>query len=365
MEIRMRLLNRVAALSFATLFALSTIACGDDATTNETGEPTTETGDDAGTTAEGDATSNEEESDAGPSGEEQQDTSGTETAPGTILEVAAAAGDFGLLATAIESAGLTDTLNGEGPFTVFAPTDAAVTAALEALGLTADEFLADAETLTSILTYHVVSGEVLAETVVTLDSATTLQGSDITIEVVEGGVVLNGTVNVTATDVMASNGVIHVIDAVLLPPAEEEPAEPGTILEVAGAAGDFGLLAAAVQAAGLADTLNGEGPFTVFAPTDAAVTAALEALNLTAEEFLADTALLTSVLTYHVVSGKVLAADVVNLESATTLEGSDITIEVVEGGVVLNGTVNVTATDVMASNGVIHVIDAVLLPPSS
>mgnify|MGYP003917794563 CR=1 FL=1 len=142
------------------------------------------------------------------------------------------------------------------------------------------------------------------------------------------------------------------------------PDEPGTIPEVATAAGDFGLLLAAVEAAGLAETLSGEGPFTVFAPNDAAITATLAALNMTVEDLVADVDYLTKLLTYHVVAGEVLAADVVELTEATTLQGEDIKIEVKDGGVVLNGSVNVVATDVMASNGVIHVIDFVLVPPS-
>ena len=134
------------------------------------------------------------------------------------------------------------------------------------------------------------------------------------------------------------------------------------LVEVATAAGDFTLLAAALSAAGLVDTIATGGPFTVFAPTDDAITTALEALGLTIEEFVANTELLTSVLTYHVVEGTVLAAQVVEMTNATTLQGSDIAISIVDGGVVLNGTINVTATDIKANNGVIHVIDGVLIP---
>jgi uncharacterized surface protein with fasciclin (FAS1) repeats len=134
-----------------------------------------------------------------------------------------------------------------------------------------------------------------------------------------------------------------------------------TIVDVAVGAG-FNTLVTAVQAAGLVDTLNGEGPFTVFAPTDEAFAALPEGVL---DGLLADPAALAEVLKYHVVSGEVLAADVVGLDSATTVQGEDIAIAVVDGTVVLNGTANVVTTDVMASNGVIHVIDAVILPPSS
>jgi transforming growth factor-beta-induced protein len=149
-------------------------------------------------------------------------------------------------------------------------------------------------------------------------------------------------------------------------PAEEASAdEPGTIVEVAAAGEDFTTLVAAVQAAGLVETLSGDGPFTVFAPTDEAFAAALDALGLTAEELLGDTELLTSVLTYHVIAGEVPASQVVTLdgESVATVNGAEVTIGV-DGDAVTVNDANVVAVDVAASNGVIHVIDAVLLPPS-
>ena len=130
-----------------------------------------------------------------------------------LIETAAAAGQFTTLLTAIEAAGLTEALSGEGPFTVFAPTDAAFAAIPEA-DLAA--ILADTETLTAILTYHVVSGAVSSEQVVSLDRATTLQGSDVTITVNDSGVRVDEA-NVTTVDIQASNGIIHVIDAVITP----------------------------------------------------------------------------------------------------------------------------------------------------
>ena len=148
-------------------------------------------------------------------------------------------------------------------------------------------------------------------------------------------------------------------------PVETEAAELGTIVDVAVANGSFTTLVAAVQAAGLVETLSGESPFTVFAPTDDAFAAALTALGLTAEELLADTDLLTSVLTYHVIPGKVLAETVLTLDgqSVATVNGADVTISV-DGDAVTVNDANVVAVDVAASNGVIHVIDAVLLPPA-
>lgn len=140
-----------------------------------------------------------------------------------------------------------------------------------------------------------------------------------------------------------------------------------SIAEIAIGNADFSTLVAAVTAADLAGTLSdcSAGPFTVFAPTNEAFAEALDALGIEAADLLADTATLTSILTYHVVAGTVLAADVVTLDSATTLQGAPITIEVVDGTVLLNGDTTVTATDLEACNGVIHVIDKVLLPPTA
>ncbi len=160
--------------------------------------------------------------------------------------------------------------------------------------------------------------------------------------------------------VMASAGLLAAVGLFPAALSAQEPA--GDIVETADAAGQFTTLLAAAEAAGLVETLKGEGPFTVFAPTDEAF-AALPAG--TVDGLLADPAALRQVLLYHVVSGEVLAADVVGLDSATTVQGSDIEIAVSGGTVTLNGNVAVTATDVMASNGVIHVIDGVLLPPSA
>ncbi|MDJ0497184.1 MAG: fasciclin domain-containing protein [Acidimicrobiia bacterium] len=134
-----------------------------------------------------------------------------------------------------------------------------------------------------------------------------------------------------------------------------------TVVDVA-VDNQFDTLVAAVQAAGLVETLQGDGPFTVFAPTEEAFAALPEG---TLESLLEDPEALAEILTYHVVSGKVLAEDVVGLTSATSVQGSDIGIEVVDGGVVLNGSANVVATDVEADNGVVHVIDAVILPPAA
>lgn len=145
--------------------------------------------------------------------------------------------------------------------------------------------------------------------------------------------------------------------------APETTAALGTIVDIASGNADFSILVEAVVAAGLVDTLKGAGPFTVFAPTNEAFAAALTALKITKEALFADKALLTKILTYHVVAGEVLAADVVKLDGqeVATVQGGKVKVSVVDGKVKVNES-NVVATDIKASNGVIHVIDAVLVP---
>jgi transforming growth factor-beta-induced protein len=285
----------------------------------------------------------------------------------SIVEIAAEDGRFSTLVSAVQAAGLAETLSGEGQFTVFAPTDDAFAALPEG---TVESLLEEPEgALKDILLYHVAEGAVPAETVVTLDSATTIQGEPVAIEVVNGEVVLNDSAKVIITDIEASNGIIHVIDAVILPPSMTEAAEAGeemteakSIAEIAASEGSFTTLLAALDAAGLSETLAGEGAFTVFAPTDAAF-AALPAG--TVESLLAEPqGALTEILTYHVVDGVVPAETVVGLQSAKTLQGEEVTIMIVEDEVILNEMSKVITTDIEASNGIIHVIDNVLLPPT-
>jgi transforming growth factor-beta-induced protein len=270
----------------------------------------------------------------------------------SIYDIASGSDDFETLTAAIDAAGLTATLDDDdgAALTVFAPTDAAFDALPAGL---LGKLLADTDLLTSILTYHVVSGAVTSETVVTLNSATTLQGEDVTI-VVDGTTVTVNGATVTAVDIEATNGIIHVIDAVIVPPSVDLPVD---IVDTAINAGTFTTLAQALIDTGLVDTLRSEGPYTVFAPTDAAFAEIADTVaSLTTEQ-------LTDILLYHVVSGEVDAATVVGLSSATTVNGADISIDA-SNGVVLNGTANVVTTDVIASNGIIHVIDEVLLPPT-
>ena len=291
-----------------------------------------------------------------------------------IVDTAVAAGDFETLVAAVSAAGLVDTLKSEGPFTVFAPVDAAFAALPEG---TVDSLLADPEgALTDVLLYHVVPGKVMAADVLGLDGqmVETVGGGMLEVTVDGDAVMING-IEVVAADVETSNGVIHVIGGVLVPEAgdemaegemaEEEMAEDhgemADIVDTAVAAGDFETLVAAVSAAGLVDTLKGEGPFTVFAPTDEAFAALPEG---TVDSLLADPeGALTDVLLYHVVAGKVMAADVLGLDGqmVETVGGGSLEVTVDGDSVMING-IEVVATDVETSNGVIHVIGGVLVP---
>ena len=267
-------------------------------------------------------------------------------APKTIVDIAVADGRFKTLVTALQAADLVETLQGAGPFTVFAPTDDAF-AKIPAETLNA--LLADKAKLTEVLLYHVVSGNVKAADVVKLTEAETVAGKKVMIRV-EGDKVFVNDSQVIITDIAASNGTIHVIDTVLLPKMD--------IAETAIADGRFKTLVTALQAADLVETLKGAGPFTVFAPTDDAF-AKIPAETLTA--LLADKAKLTEVLLYHVVAGNVKAADVVKLTEAETVAGKKVMIRV-EGDKVFVNDSQVIITDIETSNGTIHVIDTVLLP---
>ena len=298
-----------------------------------------------------------------------------------IVETAAAAGNFTTLLAAAEAADLVGALKGAGPITVFAPTDEAFAKLPEG---TVAALLNDKDALTAILTYHVVPGSVMAEQVVKLTSAATLNGKELTITVVDGKVMIDDAM-VTVTDIKATNGIIHVIDAVMIPAAagsartgiEGATASLGsgwivnavrsgnlnwftkylslyTVSRLAG----LPTLTTAVQAAGLQNTLMYKGPFTVFGPTEQAF-ASLPAG--TVEALLKDPATLSNILLYHVTPGVVKAKDVVTLTEATMANGKTVKISVVDGKVKINDA-TVLFVDIAARNGVLHIIDGVLIP---
>lgn len=277
-----------------------------------------------------------------------------------IVELAQGNPDLSILVEAVTAADLGATLSGPGPFTVFAPTDQAFAGLLGELGVSKEELLADTELLTAVLQYHVLGAEVPSSAVPLGKAIEPLGGGFFKIDETDAGLVItdgrNRTSSVVAADVAATNGVVHVIDAVILPADE-------TVVETAIARPEFSILVEAVQAAGLVDALSAEGPFTVFAPTNDAFAALLTELGVTKEQLLADTELLTAVLGYHVIGGRVLKADVVPGPQPATLQGESFSIGadlVVTDA--RSRTAAITAADVLASNGVIHVIDRVILP---
>jgi transforming growth factor-beta-induced protein len=273
------------------------------------------------------------------------------SSPSDIVDIAVEDGRFTTLVSALEAADLVDTLKGEGPFTVFAPTDDAFAGLPEG---TVEALLMDIPQLKDILLYHVTSGKVMSSEVIMLSSADTVSGKPISIRVDGDKVMINDALVVIA-DIEASNGVIHVIDKVILPPMEMAKAD---IVDIAVSDSRFSTLVAAVTAAGLVDTLKSEGPYTVFAPTDEAFAKLPEG---TLEALLNDIPALKDILLYHVVPGKVAASEVVNLEDADTALGQKINI-MVGGDIVMINDAKVIITDIEASNGVIHVIDSVILP---
>lgn len=269
-----------------------------------------------------------------------------------IVEVAADAGNFSILIEAAQKAGLAEFLSTENNLTVFAPTDAAFAALLSDLGLSSLDEVPVAD-LTQILTYHVIGAKVMSTDLSTgyVPTLASFDSSPVSMYVTVGNKVsINGSVSVTTADVEAENGVIHVVDKVILPP---------TVVNIALANENFTTLVQAVVKAGLVDALSAEGPFTVFAPTNAAFDALFAQLgisgidDLTAEQ-------LIPILTYHVVPGNVVSTELSSGEVGTLNEGNNLSVDL-SAGVKINES-EVIAADIQGSNGVIHVIDQVLIP---
>lgn len=292
-----------------------------------------------------------------------------ETQDTSIAGTAAATAELSTLVAAVDFASENDDLNNllsePGTLTVFAPTNSAFDAlAVELTGSASAQAtdLLTAENkplLRSVLQYHVLTSEVNAATIPFGMPIETAEGSIFKIDSGSPPVITDGrnrTANITATDIDASNGVVHLIDKVILPADKD-------IVETAQATSDFSILVEAVVAANLATTLSGPGPFTVFAPTNAAFADLLTELNLTKEELLANTALLTAVLTYHVVPGRVLKAGVPVGSPITTVQSGTFTVssslQITDER---SRTARITGTDIFSTNGIIHVIDKVILP---
>jgi uncharacterized surface protein with fasciclin (FAS1) repeats len=260
------------------------------------------------------------------------------------------------LVAALAHADLVTTLQGSGPFTVFAPTDEAFAAA----GIDLADFDTDEEnaTLRDILLYHVYSGQVESSAVTDGLSVEMINGDNVTFSVVDGVVSIEDA-TVTTADVMSSNGVIHIIDKVLTPPAD--------LVDIPAVAISTGIHTALVEAliqADLVTTLQGTGPFTVFAPTDAAFSAA--GIDLATFDTPEEIAALSDILLYHVVAGATYSTDLADgTTTVRAVNGDSLDLTVSASGVTVGaGNANVTIADVAASNGVVHVIDQVLLPPA-
>ncbi|AKB79067.1 hypothetical protein MSHOH_2584 [Methanosarcina horonobensis HB-1 = JCM 15518] len=270
----------------------------------------------------------------------------------TILDLIGDNENFVIIAGAFNNSSLINVLTGNETHTVFLPTDQAFENMSEG---TLEELTADPAALEQVLLYHVTNGTLMSEDLANVSNITTLQGSQLPVNATEEGIFV-GNAKVIQANVTADNGVVHVIDTVLIPP--ESPLEGNDIIETATQEGNFTTLLLAFGAANLTDTLKGEGPFTLFAPTDEAFSALP---NGTIEALLNDTDALNNVLLYHVANESLMAENLTNVSNITTLQGSELPVNVTEEGVFI-GNAQVTVQDINASNGVIHAIDAVLIP---
>ncbi|MBX2840251.1 MAG: fasciclin domain-containing protein [Flammeovirgaceae bacterium] len=263
-----------------------------------------------------------------------------------ITTVVAEDARFTTLLAALDQADLVTTLSGDGPFTVFAPTNAAFDAYLTAKGITADDLL-NSPDLEKILKYHVVSGNVKS-TDLSNGEVTTLSGSAYVN--VNNGVTINGISSVSQADVTTENGVIHVIDAVIEPASE-------TVTEIAAGNSSFSTLVSLLQKYDLVDALSADGPFTVFAPTNEAFEKISDAIAIKSDAEIID------ILKFHVVPGRAFSSDLVSQGYPTLNTRRPLSVDL-SNGIVINGTEEVSPANanIFATNGVIHIIDDVLLP---
>jgi transforming growth factor-beta-induced protein len=276
---------------------------------------------------------------------DSDDDDDSQAAPAQVSEnvIGTALGDprFSTLADALERADLITTLENEGPFTIFAPTNDA----FEAAGI--DVNAVPVDQLREILLYHVVEGE-FASTELTNGPVETAQGDVVLVKVANGAVAVNSA-RVIEADIQATNGIIHAVDTVLTPPT-------GTVLEVLRTRPDFSALVGLLEIAGLESALDVEGPITVFAPTNEAIIAVQStAAGLTNEQ-------IRDVVLYHVLGQRVFSTELTDGPVPTLLEGAEVTIDAEAPRVNDAGLVE-ELLDIQAINGVIHGVDAVLVPP--
>ena len=276
----------------------------------------------------------------------------------TVVDIVVNSPVHNVLEAAVLQADLAGALSGEGPFTVFAPTDDAFLALAGALGATAEDLLALPE-LADILLYHVVGGTALSSDLADGQTIATLNGAEVTVTINEAGIFINDA-QVTVADLVADNGVVHVIDAVLIP---STPEPTNTVVDIIVNSDIHTILEAAVLEADLAGALSGEGPFTVFAPTDEAFAALADALGATAADLLALPEL-ADILLYHVVGATAFSTDLSDGQMVATLNGAEVEVSIECDGSIFINDAQVILADIEADNGVVHVLDAVLIPPT-
>ncbi len=268
----------------------------------------------------------------------------------SITDIVVGDPNFSILESAVVKAGLADALATTNPLTVFAPDNAAFAAS----GITDATIAAlPVSSVDSILKYHVLAAFVTSTSVPVSDAITPLLGTKLFASNNVNGIFMNG-IKIKQADIAASNGVIHVIEKVLIPPTK-------TIAQIAASDTSFSFLVAAVTKVGLLSTLQGPGKFTVFAPTNAAFRAAgITDINAV------PVATLDLVVRYHVLTTNVFASDLVNNTTAKTLQGGNIRITTPPAGVKIDGSAqpvsNITTANITATNGVIHVLNRVMLP---
>ena len=274
----------------------------------------------------------------------------------TVVDVVVNSPDHNTLETAVLAAGLEGTLSGEGPFTVFAPTDAAF-AAVDPDVL--NSLLADPQgALTDVLTFHVVAGVAESSNVSDGTAISSLLGQNLTFSFNDDGVFINDAM-ITVLDIKTDNGVVHVIDAVLIPEPRANRVE-GTIMDVVSTSPVHTQLDALIRAAGLDDELSSDGPFSLFAPTDDAIAALPSEVT---SALLADpTGALADVLLYHAVSGVAASEVLSDGLKFSNLAGENLTVSINDDGIFIDNA-KVTMADIFTDNGVVHVIDAVIVPP--
>lgn len=276
-----------------------------------------------------------------------------------IVELARTVPTLSTLVTAIETANIASTLKGPGPFTVFAPTNSAFEKLPEGV---LDYLLANETILADVLKYHVVSGNVLSTDLSTGSVNTLLDGKSVSVEVDGTSVTLNGLSSVIGADALASNGVVHLIDEVLIPPDFELPKD--NIVEIAAATPELSILVDALtKFPDLVDVLSSDGTLTVFAPTNDAFVALLAAIGQTELDDVT-VSVLRNILEYHVVStAAIMSSELSDGDEATTVSGEDVSVVINGDGVFISGA-KVNTPDIEAGNGVIHIVESVMVNPS-